>query len=67
MLGDDLDPTVMTERFRFGTVLGHGRGGCELAREVRWSRSRGKRKPDWSGTVKKRKGGHGNYERIQVL
>ena len=51
MNGDDPDPSVTKARVGFGEVFGRteeGVGGC---REVRWSRSRGKQKPDWSGTV----------------
>ena len=45
MLGDDPDPSVMTARVGFGEVSDtHARG-------VWSSRSRGKQKPDWSGTV----------------
>ena len=48
MFGDDPDSSVTTTRFGFGAVFGHAKRGGELAREVRWSGSRGKQKPDWS-------------------
>ena len=71
MLGDDPDPTVTTASVRFGK-------GFRRAREGVWSsRSRGKQKPDWSGTVSagkairgkvmKAKGRNGNDKWMQVL
>lgn len=45
MFGDDLNPTVMTERAGFGEVSDTHAGGVWL------SRSRGKQKLDWYGMV----------------
>ena len=71
MLGDDPEPTVKTEWVGFGQVSDAQTRGVWL------SRSRGKQKPDWSGTVSagkairgkvmKAKGRNGNDERMQVL
>ena len=53
---------IRTQRWRLpgsgsGQLSDAREGGCELAREVRWSRSRGKRKPDWSRNGQRKQGG----------
>ena len=72
MIGDDPDSSVVISRFEFGAVYGRARGGCELAREVRWSGKRVSRNPVGLGMVK---GGKGNaattngcklYENMQM-
>ena len=68
MFGDDLNPTVMTERVRSGQVSGvHARGLEHFTQRLRF-RQEGKTKNKVGlGTVNKSKGERGNYERMHVL
>ena len=67
-MGDDLNPTVMTERVRSGQVSGAHTRGFEHFTERLQFRQEGKTKNKVGiGTVNESKGGCDNYERVQVL
>ena len=68
MFGDDPDPTVMTERVGSGQVSdAREKGFCALCIETLvWQEGKMKNKLGLE-TVNESKGGHGNYERMQVL
>ena len=68
MFGDDPDPMVMTERLGFGTTSdAHTRGSVHCTERLRF-RKEGKRITKLvSERSTKARGGHGNYERMQVL
>ena len=67
MLGDDPDPTVTTVRVGFGEVFGRTpEGGRWLCREGQTVRQERIENPVRLRTVNERKGGRGNYERMQV-
>ena len=53
MLGDDPDPTVMTDRFGFGQVSDMGEGSMHGAKRFKWSDNK---RMVGLGTVNKGKG-----------
>ena len=67
MFGDDLNATVMTERFGFGTVFGRAGGDRGLTREVSWFDKREPKTRLVSERSTKTRGERGNYERMHVL
>ena len=66
MFEDDLNATVMIERFESGAGFGP-REGSVACREVRWSDKREKQTwlvSEWSTKLR---GERSNYERVQAL
>ena len=66
MFGDDPNPTVTTNLFRYGTTFGRARGVGWLCREGQTVRQERIENPVRLRMVNERKGGRGNYERMQV-
>ena len=57
MFGDDLNPSVMTERFRFGAVSDMHTRGAASWQERLGGRTKGKRKHGWTQGGQQKQGG----------
>ena len=66
MFGDDPDPTVTTARVGFEVVSDAHARGLRAGKRLGGHGQEGSEKPIGLGMVNERKGGRGNYGRMQV-